>query len=86
VEFIEGNVLDSRGETVLLEYEDGRREEISFVWVSEPIGAGFWRKRIGSADQVDGRRPKIVFLLDGDGRELARDRIDDLGSPLPRRD
>jgi hypothetical protein len=84
VEFIEGNVLDSRGEEIILEYQDGRREEIPFVWVTEPINAGFWRKRLAPANQRAGRRPKIVFLLDGEGRELARDRIDDIGSPLPQ--
>jgi hypothetical protein len=88
VEFLEGSVLDDRGEAIVVEYQDGRREPIPFVWVTEPINAGFWRKRIRPQDQSAGRRPSVVFLLDGDGNELARDRVDDLGiSPaLPRPD
>jgi hypothetical protein len=80
LEYLEGNVLDERGEAIVLEYEDGRREEIPFVWVTDPINAGFWRKRIRREDQLAGRRPSIVFLLDGKGNELARDRVDDLGA------
>ena len=86
VEFLEGHVLDRRGEAIVVEYQSGKREEIPFVWVTDPINAGFWRKRIRPEDQLAGRRPKIVFLLDGEGNELARDQVDDIGSPLPSLD
>lgn len=86
VEFLEGNVLDSRGEAIVVEYQDGKREEIPFVWVTDPINAGFWRKRISPEHQTAGRRPKIVFLLDGEGNELARDHVGNIGSPLPSLD
>jgi hypothetical protein len=83
VGFLEGNVLDSRGETIVVEYGDGTREDVPFVWVGPPINAGFWRMSIRRENQVAGRRPRVVRLLDGDRDELARDRIDDLGPLLP---
>src|SRR5215216_6623772 len=75
-------------EAIVVEYDDGRREPIPFVWVSEPINAGFWRKKIRLRDQAAGRRPALVALLDGEGKELARDRISDLGvrAALPNPD
>jgi hypothetical protein len=79
IEMLEGNVLDVDGRSLVVEFVDGTKDEVPFVWVSEPINAGFWRYRIPA-----GTQPTAVVLRDGKGDELARDQIRDLGSSLRR--
>jgi hypothetical protein len=68
-----------------LRYEDGERVMLPFVWVSEPIDAGFSIFEVPAEKSVLGHWPELVVALSSDGREV--DRLDVLhprGSARPQ--
>jgi hypothetical protein len=66
-----GRILDPAVTRVLLEYENGERSEISFVWVSKPIDAGFFIFEVPAEHLQVGKRGRTLLSIDKDGRELA---------------
>src|SRR5205823_1125071 len=56
-------------------YADGTTAEIPFVWVTQPIDAGFYLYRVPNAHRVEAARPTAVTLYDGHGKTLAREDV-----------
>jgi len=67
-----GHVLDSRVQRLELEYQDGSRIDIPFVWVSAPIDAGFYQYEVPPEHLLVGHRAALIRGLDEDGNEVAR--------------
>lgn len=63
-----GHIRDPAITRVRLEYEDGERSEIPFVWVSKPIDAGFFIFEVPATHLQVGRRGKTLLGLDDDDR------------------
>jgi hypothetical protein len=55
-----------------LEYADGARIELPFVWVTEPIDAGFTAFQVPEERQEKGRHALAVSGFDADGRLVER--------------
>jgi hypothetical protein len=55
-----------------LRYEDGERVTLPFVWVSEPIDAGFSIFELPAEKSVTGHWPDLVVALSSDGDEVHR--------------
>jgi hypothetical protein len=67
-----GRVLASEIEEVELLYQDGERATLPFVWVSDPIDAGFYAYEVPEEHRRPGRLTVAVIGLDEDGQEVAR--------------
>jgi hypothetical protein len=67
-----GRILDPAVTRVQLEYENGERSEIAFVWVSKPIDAGFFIFEVPAQHLLAGQRGRTLLGFDKDGRELGR--------------
>jgi hypothetical protein len=65
-----GRVLDPTVTRVLLEYENGERSEISIVWVSKPIDAGFFIFEVAQEHLQAGKRGRTLLSIDEGGREV----------------
>lgn len=63
-----GQIIDAAITRVQLEYENGERSEIPFVWVSKPIDAGFFIFEVPAEHLQTGKRGKTLLGLDDDGR------------------
>jgi hypothetical protein len=68
---IEGSTLAAPGARLYLVYADGMREELRILWVSKPIGAGFYFHSIPQAHRLPRHRP-IALVLRRSGRVIAR--------------
>ena len=75
VALLGGSFFQSDGERLEVSYADGTTAEIPFVWVTEPIDAGFYLYRVPNAHRVEGTRPTAVTLYDGHGKTLAREDV-----------
>jgi hypothetical protein len=69
-----GWVLAPSAERLEVEYEDGGRDEVRLIWVSEPIDAGFFYHAVPAEHRRLGRRVVAVLALDADGGVLDRER------------
>ena len=69
---VSGHVLDPAITRVEVVYEDGGRDAVSVVWVSEPIDAGFFFFETSSEHLRVGHRAKALVGLNDDGDEVAR--------------
>jgi hypothetical protein len=78
-----GSFFDSAGERIEVLFADGTSSEIPFVWVTEPIDAGFYLYRVPDANRVHGRRPVSVTLFDGMGDVLRRSAVTDIAATTP---
>ena len=68
-----GSLLSTSGATqVVALHEDGSRTALETVWVSAPIGAGFFLYDIPSEERVSGHRVIALVGLDETGNEVAR--------------
>lgn len=54
-------------------YEDGDRDTVNLVWVSEPINAGFFAHRVPADKRLPGHRVTALVARDREGREIARE-------------
>jgi hypothetical protein len=72
---ISGHLLDRAIDRLELEYEDGARDEIPFVWVTAPIDAGFFALDVPDEHLRAGHRAQSLLALDRDGRVIARNRF-----------
>ncbi len=77
-----GDILATNAHVLQVEYEDGSKTPIPFVFVSKPIAAGFFLYAIPKGHERPGTRVRAVSVLDVDGRVLARQPI---SYRLPRR-
>ena len=75
VALLGGSFFQSDGDRLEVSYADGTTAEIPFVWVTEPIDAGFYLYRVPDAHRVEGARPTAVTLYDGHGKTLAREEV-----------
>lgn len=73
--WVVGSVLAPEIETVQLLYQDGERVTLPYVWVSEPIDAGFYAYEVPRAHRLRGRLTAAVIGLDKDGHEVQRMRL-----------
>src|SRR5207244_2965320 len=69
---IAGDTVARAARTLWLEYEDGSRTQIPFVWVSKPIDAGFFMVGIPAGHHAKGTRLHAVSVRSPTGRVLAR--------------
>lgn len=69
---IHGHLLDSEIRRLELEYEDGERADIPFVWVTAPIDAGFYYFETPPEHLPVGHRAAVLRALDENGDEIAR--------------
>jgi hypothetical protein len=67
-----GTISSARAARLELVYEDGSRVDIPFVFVSKPIGAGFFSYDVKRAHWTRGHRARALLALDARGHELAR--------------
>jgi len=70
-----GSLLLPDVASVETEYEDGHKDELALVWVSEPLDAGFYLAEVPKAREAAGLRPVAVVARDSDGDELARKQV-----------
>jgi RNA polymerase sigma factor (sigma-70 family) len=70
--FVVGDVLAPEIETVQLRYEDGASTDLSVVWVSPPIDAGFFAFEVPDEHQRAGHGAEALVALDGDGKVVER--------------
>jgi hypothetical protein len=67
-----GFVSDDSVQSVELVYEDGERTELPFVWVSDPVGAGFYAYDF--ADHLQNSRQTVIGIVgrDSSGKATAQ--------------
>jgi hypothetical protein len=68
------NLTTQNGAIAELEllYEDGERVTVPFVWVSEPIDAGFAIFELPAEKTAPGHWPDVLVALSGEGDEVSR--------------
>lgn len=76
MDFLAGEIFEPRATTLRVTFEDGRTRLLPFVFVSEPIAAGFFVYRPTGLEQEPGHRPLSVVILDVKGSPLATREID----------
>jgi hypothetical protein len=76
MEKLAGIIFDRDASALRLTFEDGRTTSLRFVYVSEPIDAGFFAYNPTPAEQVVGHRPAQLTLLDAEAEALAEASID----------
>lgn len=69
---IGGNIRSSAADRLQVEFEDGHDETIPYVWVSEPIDAGFFLYEVPDDRWQAGKRPIALALSSADGKLLSR--------------
>ena len=69
---VTGEVIAPGTHSVDVVYEDGAKETVRLVWVSEPINAGFFSHNVPAERRESGRRPVAVIARGGSGKEIAR--------------
>jgi hypothetical protein len=75
-EQVSGIIYDAEAAGVRLEFEDGRAIPLRFVYVSEPIDAGFFAYNPSHDERLVGHRPLRVLLLHADGSVSNQKEID----------
>jgi hypothetical protein len=69
---IGGDLLTPTAQTVELDYADGDKSDIPFVYVTAPINAGFFLYRIPRGHQTLKGRLTAILVLDDHGHVLAK--------------
>jgi hypothetical protein len=67
-----GSLIAPAAARLELAYEDGTTTAIPFVWVSEPINAGFFVFVVPVTHRAEGGRPSTLTAYDASGKVLAR--------------
>jgi hypothetical protein len=73
---VEGDLTAAAAARIELVYQDGSHADIPFVYVSKPIGAGFFSFAIPARHQSGAAAPARIVLLDRRGDEIARRRVE----------
>lgn len=66
-----GDITDPAAYQLTLDYADGTRRKLSFVWVSRPINAGFFVYGIPQEHQQRATRLERIVLRSRTGKQLA---------------
>jgi hypothetical protein len=78
---LNGSFFQAAGDRLEVEYADGEKNDIPFVWVTAPINAGFYLYRVPDAHRRAGHQPVSITLYDASNRVIDRERI--LGGEPP---
>jgi hypothetical protein len=70
-----GRIFDPSASRLEIEFEDGRTRAPGFVYVSEPINAGFYMYKPTEDEQQVGHRPTRLLLTDAQGQAIAEERF-----------
>lgn len=70
-DWLVGPVLEDAVQEIELLYQDGERVKVPFVWVSPPIGAGFYAYDVPPEHEQPGRLTVAVIGLDDEGQMVA---------------
>jgi hypothetical protein len=70
-ERLHGVFIEKNADRLVLSYADGTSDDVPFVWVTEPIEAGFFVLDIPEAHQTSANRPTGLTLYDSRGETLA---------------
>jgi hypothetical protein len=73
---VAGKVFEPQAATLRVTFEDGGTRALPFVYVSEPINAGFFAYKPTPAQEQVGHRPSGFLLLTRDGATIAEKTID----------
>src|SRR6185295_14190901 len=76
-----GSLLARDADRLIVDYEDGASDEISFTWVSPPIDAAFYVFEVPTEHRSFGHRAAVLRAVDANGEDVARASI-----PLPTPD
>jgi hypothetical protein len=76
LESLAGRIYSTQATQLRVAFEDGRTMVLPFVYVSEPIGAGFFAYKPTPAEEQPGHRPLDVVVVDAEGIEVGRETID----------
>jgi hypothetical protein len=71
-----GTVHSSDVQKVAVEYPDGKRVEVPFMYVSPPIDAGFFSYDVPAGRRVQATGPAAVVALDADAEAVHRERVE----------
>jgi hypothetical protein len=71
-QWVNGDFLDPDVRRIEIEYEDGTVAPVPFVWVTEPIDAGFFSFDVPPEHLAVGHRVTLIRAFDDNDRELAR--------------
>jgi hypothetical protein len=66
-----GRVSEQSVQEIELLYQDGKRLQLPFVWVSPPINAGFYAYDVPEQHEQPGRLTIAVIGRDDDGNTVA---------------
>lgn len=69
---VSGEVLTPAARSVAIEYADGMTKQLSFLWVTKPIDAGFFAFMVPAEHQAKAQ-PRAVTIRDAHGKLLARE-------------
>ena len=76
-ERLSGVFIEKNADRLVLSYADGTSDDVPFVWVTEPIEAGFFVLDIPEAHQTSANRPTALALYDSGGELLANEALRD---------
>jgi hypothetical protein len=71
-ERLSGVFIEKNADRLVLSYADGTSDEVPFVWVTEPIEAGFFVFDIPEAHRASANSPTALALYDSSGETLAK--------------
>jgi hypothetical protein len=74
-----GTFMQEDGARLVVRYSDGAEADVPFVWVTEPISAGFYLYETGARA---GHEVVSLTLYDADGKVLATEKLPDVGGEL----
>lgn len=75
MESLAGRIYSAHAAQLRVAFEDGRTMVLPFVYVSEPIGAGFFAYKPTPAEERPGHRPLAIVVADAEGAEVGRETI-----------
>lgn len=70
-ERLDGVFIEKNADRLVLSYADGTSDDVPFVWVTEPIEAGFFVLDIPEAHQTGANRPTGLTLYDSGDETIA---------------
>ncbi|HZP73915.1 MAG TPA: hypothetical protein VFA97_11125 [Gaiellaceae bacterium] len=79
---LEGSFFQAKGDRLSMTFKNGQTADVPFVFVSEPISAGFYLYRVPDAHRRAATRATSLALYDKDGKLIDREPIVEGRSPL----
>jgi len=76
LESLAGRIYTAQATLLRVTFEDGKAKVLPFIYVSEPIGAGFFGYKPTRAEEQPGHRPLDVVVVDSAGSEIGSQTID----------